>query len=108
MLVTPRTSPERIRYIEKLSGGFIYAVASSSTTGSSLNNNSEQLDYFDRLRDMELRLPVMAGFGIGNREQFEFVCAHVSGGIIGSAFIKHISQNPSLEISIPSFIKSIL
>ena len=33
-LVTPETEEERIRQIDKLSTGFLYAVSSSSTTGS--------------------------------------------------------------------------
>ena len=36
-LITPETSEERIRQIDKLSNGFIYAVSSSSTTGNSQN-----------------------------------------------------------------------
>lgn len=108
MLVTPRTNETRIRYIEKLAGGFIYAVASSATTGSANNDNSMQLDYFNRLKQMNLKLPVMAGFGIGNRQQFQFVCNHLQGGIIGSAFIKQLDKNPALESGITQFIKSII
>ena len=32
-LVTPETSEERIKYLDSLSSGFLYAVSSSSTTG---------------------------------------------------------------------------
>jgi tryptophan synthase alpha chain len=33
-LVTPETSEERIKYLDSLSSGFLYAVSSSSTTGN--------------------------------------------------------------------------
>ena len=108
MLVTPRTNEARIRYIEKLAGGFIYAVAASATTGSAGNDNSMQLEYFNRLKQMNLKLPVMAGFGISNQQQFKFVCSHLQGGIIGTAFIKQLDKNLPLTSGISQFIKSII
>jgi tryptophan synthase alpha chain len=108
MLVTPRTDETRIRYLEKLGGGFIYAIASSATTGSAMNDNSAQVSYFNKLNSMKLKLPLMAGFGIGNRQQFEFVCDHLSGGIIGSTFIKHFGNDTPVSTSIPKFIQSLI
>ena len=108
MLITPRTDEARIRYMAKTGGGFIYAVASSSTTGSAVKDKAAQLAYFNRIQTLHLKLPVMAGFGISNREQFLSVCQYVQGGIIGTAFIKHIAANQNLKTSIPSFIQSIL
>src|SRR5690606_40369889 len=45
-LVTPETSDERIRYLDSLSSGFLYAVSSSSTTGNASKeiNNGQYLD----------------------------------------------------------------
>ncbi|MBL0309814.1 MAG: tryptophan synthase subunit alpha [Bacteroidetes bacterium] len=107
LLITPRTGEARIHEIEKSSGGFIYAVSSSSTTGSVSADKKKQQDYFERLKSLRLKKPVMIGFGIGNREQFQFACRYAQGGIIGTAFIKHIEQYPNLENSIPQFIQSI-
>ena len=108
MLITPRTDHERIRLIENLSGGFIYAVASSSTTGKSTSDTGAQLKYFERLKQLNLKLPVMAGFGISNFEQFKTVCHYVQGAVIGTAFIKEIEKNRDLKTTIPSFIQSLL
>jgi tryptophan synthase alpha chain len=44
-LVTPETKEERIKKIDALSTGFLYAVSSSSTTGGN-NDISEQASYF--------------------------------------------------------------
>lgn len=107
LLVTPRTDEKRIREIESASGGFIYAVSSSSTTGDSKADRSSQQTYFERLKSMNLSLPVMIGFGIGNRKQFHFACGYANGGIIGTAFIRHLENNPDIKTSIPAFIKSI-
>ncbi len=108
MLVTPRTDEPRIRYLEKLGSGFMYVVASSATTGSATNDNAGQVTYFNKLNGLKLKLPLMAGFGIGNRQQFQFVCNHLNGGIIGSAFIKHFDNNIPVSVSIPKFIQSLI
>jgi tryptophan synthase alpha chain len=108
MLITPRTEESRIRYMEQTGSGFIYAVASSSTTGSVVKDKAAQLDYFNRIQNLHLKLPVMAGFGISNREQFLSVCNYVQGGIIGTAFIKQLEQSSDLKAGIQSFIQSVL
>src|SRR3569623_2274265 len=45
-LVTPQTSPERIRKIDELSNSFIYLLSSSSITGGSLNVSVNIEDYY--------------------------------------------------------------
>src|SRR6201999_965262 len=57
-LVTPETSPDRIRKVDMLSTGFLYAVSSSSTTGKD-KDMGEQEAYFKRLQAMQLRNPVL-------------------------------------------------
>ena len=106
-LITPETSVERIREIDLLSRGFIYAVSSSSTTGGD-NDMSEQLEYFKRLKSMDLNNPVLAGFGIKDHDTFELVCKHTNGGIIGSAFIKVLALSDDIEATTRQFVKGIL
>jgi tryptophan synthase alpha chain len=107
MLVTPRTADERIRKIDSLSSGFLYAVAASSTTGNAVTDTEKQQQYFARLQSMGLKNKIVIGFGIATREHFENACKYAAGAITGSAFIKHISANPDLGKSIPKFIQSI-
>ncbi|HEY4154900.1 MAG TPA: tryptophan synthase subunit alpha [Puia sp.] len=85
-LVTPETAEERIRKLDALSSGFLYAVSSSSTTGKN-KDLSLQSAYFDRLQTMQLRNPVLIGFGIRDKESFSKACRYAGGGIIGTAFI---------------------
>ena len=55
-LITPQTSEERIRFIDRISNGFIYMVSSASTTGAKNSFGSEQEDYFKRnLKSRHLR-----------------------------------------------------
>lgn len=90
-LVTPQTDDARIRKIDELSQGFIYVVADSSITGNSSGINAVQIAYFERIKQMNLRNPLMIGFGISNRESFQTACQYAQGAIIGSAFIKALT-----------------
>ena len=94
-LVTPETTSERIRKIDSLSSGFIYAVSSSSTTGRQDSFNREQTDYLSRLNSMNLRNPVMTGFGIHNSKTLQAVWEHTSGAIIGTAYLKALMKSTS-------------
>lgn len=107
LLITPRTTDERIREIEKSGSGFIYAVSSSATTGSAASNKEAQQKYFERLKTLKFNLPVMIGFGISNHEQFQFACRYANGGIIGTAFIRQLEQETDIQKGISSFIQSI-
>jgi len=106
-LVTPQTSIERIKVIESISRGFIYLVTASSTTGIKGGISGEQISYFNRIRDMNLGLPCLAGFGISSHETFKTVCQHTNGAIIGSAFVKHLGKEGDLKKNIKSFLEAI-
>ena len=105
-LITPETSEERVRKLDALSSGFLYAVSSSSTTGSE-KNMSEVDSYLQRLHSMQLRNPILVGFGIRNKEDFERVSRQAAGGIIGSAFVKALDQSPDPVAAATAFVSSI-
>jgi tryptophan synthase alpha chain len=106
-LVTPETSPERISKVDSLSSGFLYAVSSSSTTGKDKNIN-DQLAYFERLRKMPLRNPVMIGFGIKDKPTFEAACQYANGAIIGTAYIKALENGKDIGTATKEFLTTIL
>lgn len=91
-LVTPQTSEERIRKIDSLSSSFIYLLSSNSTTGSHLDVQQEAEAYFKRIQAMELKRPVIIGFGIHNHQTFKKATRYAQGAIIGSAFVKILGQ----------------
>lgn len=107
-LITPQTSEERIRYIDEHSNGFIYMVSSASTTGAKTGISEEQEAYFKRIGAMNLKNPRLIGFGISDRESFLKASQHASGAIIGSAFVKVLSNAKDLKIEILKFVQSIL
>lgn len=105
-LVTPETNDERIRKIDSLSRGFVYAVSSSSTTGKE-KDITKQEKYFQRLQRMTLKNPVLVGFGIKDKGTFEAACKFTNGAIIGTAFIRALQKGNGLEESIQTFIKGV-
>jgi tryptophan synthase alpha chain len=92
-LITPQTSVERIEFIDSISNGFIYMVSSASVTGSSSGFGEVQTNYFNRIADMNLKNPQIVGFGISDRETFSQATKFAKGAIIGSAFIKYVTNN---------------
>lgn len=106
-LITPQTSDERIRMIDSISKGFIYMVSSASTTGAKGNIASSQVDYFERVKALGLKNPLVIGFGISNRDTFNRACAFANGAIIGSAFVKMLNETSDINQGINNFIQSI-
>jgi len=105
-LVTPETSDARIRKIDSLSRGFIYAVSSSSTTGKDKDMGNQEA-YFARLKSLQLNNPVLIGFGIKDKATFDAAAAHASGAIIGTAFIKALEGSTDIVATVKSFVASI-
>jgi len=105
-LVTPETGEERIRKIDSLTSGFLYAVSSSSTTG---NNKaiSDQTNYFKKLQNMQLKNPILVGFGIKDKVTFQSASAYSNGAIIGSAYIKALQNTINIQATTKEFLNSI-
>ena len=106
-LITPETSEERIRKIDSISNGFIYAVSSSSITGKDTNMKAQK-SYFERIRNMNLKNKVLIGFGIRNYETYAEACKYAAGAIIGTAYINAISGADDLDKATRKFLNSIL
>lgn len=105
-LITPQTSDDRIRQIDAASNGFIYMVSSASVTGSKEGFGNTQTEYFERIASMKLKNLQIVGFGIKDAETFQTATKNAKGAIIGSAFIKHLTEHG--VDSIANFIKKII
>ncbi len=92
MLITPETSEDRVREIDRNTEGFIYMVSSAAVTGAQKDFDRKKQDYFQRIEDMHLRNPRMIGFGISNKRTYEAASAHASGCIIGSKFVTLLEE----------------
>jgi tryptophan synthase alpha chain len=90
-LVTPVTPDERLTKLCAASGGFVYAVTMTGTTGKSVDVPESVLEYMDRVR-AHSKVPVCAGFGIRAREQVARMTGHVDGVIVGSALVEVLER----------------
>lgn len=106
-LITPETSGERIRKIDSISNGFIYAVSSSSITGKDTDMHAQE-SYFKRIQDMNLKNKILIGFGIRDHQTFSQACQYAAGAIIGTAYIKAIEHTDDIDHTTQQFLNSIL
>ena len=106
-LITPQTTTERIKLIDQESSGFLYVVSSYSITGSKNDIKQAQIDYFKRIKALNLTNPKLIGFGISNKATFDTACEYAEGAIIGSAFIKALKNSKNVKETIKEYIEGI-
>jgi tryptophan synthase alpha chain len=106
-LISPTTSEDRIKKIDAITSGFIYAVSASATTGAKGGFANEQIEYFKRLKSYGLKNPFLIGFGISNKETFSTASSYSTGAIVGSAFINLLKDSKNIPQDVGSFIKVI-
>ena len=66
----------------------------------------QQSSWEEFILAMNLKNPQVIGFGISDKETFKQATAYAKGALIGSAFIKHITEKGKGKIS--DFIRAIL
>ncbi len=106
-LITPQTPNERILQTAQLSKGFIYMVSTASTTGAQSGYGQETMNYFKRIQDMNLGIPVVTGFGVSDKVSFDQASQYSAGAIIGSAFVKAIDGSTDLKGDIAKFMRGL-
>jgi tryptophan synthase alpha chain len=106
-LISPDTSIERIKLIDKHSNGFIYLVSSNSTTGSGKELPKSLVQKVESIKHLHLKNPLLMGFGIKGKAEFKQACQLVNGAIIGSSFIQLLAHSSDFEKDIHQFIINI-
>jgi tryptophan synthase alpha chain len=106
-LISPMTSEERIRQADRLSSAFIYVVSQSSITGKKGDISEAQKAYFNRIDSMQLQSPRLIGFGIHDHKSFDTACAYSQGAIVGSAYIRALTDTTDIEATTQSFVQTI-
>jgi tryptophan synthase alpha chain len=95
LFVSPATSDDRIKNIDKAVSGFLYCVSSTGVTGKSNIGNIGS--YIDHVKKNAKNNPVLVGFGIKTPADAQYIAQHADGVIVGSAFIQKIAQEESLQ-----------
>jgi tryptophan synthase alpha chain len=107
-LITPMTSYNRILQADRLSSAFLYVVSQSSITGKQGGISDEQIEYFERIKSMNLQSPTLIGFGIHDKSTREVANQFSDGAIVGSAFIRVLEEKNNLPDIIEKFILSLI
>ncbi len=90
-LVTPTTSPERLKVVLRNAGGFLYYVSVTGITG---NKRAEAEKVEKALAELKKAstLPIAVGFGITSPEQVKAFEGMTDAVVVGSAIVKRLSE----------------
>jgi tryptophan synthase alpha chain len=108
-LVSPTTSPARVRAAAAVARGFLYAVSTAGVTGARAAIDREAREVVGRIR-AETTLPVAVGFGISTPEQVREVGQFADAAVVGSALVNLVAESASdsdLEGRIEAFVRSL-
>ncbi|MBI5695803.1 MAG: tryptophan synthase subunit alpha [Nitrospirae bacterium] len=86
-LLAPTSSDERIRLVERSTGGFIYYVSMTGVTGKQGELDKGIEAQMKKIRRLSKK-PVCVGFGISSPEQAAKVASWADGVIVGSAIVR--------------------
>lgn len=105
-LITPATKTERILYLDNLTTGFLYVVSSFAITGQQVTLQAHQA-FYERLQALALKNRLIMGFGIQDRNTYEYACQYASGAIVGTRFLQFIQNQKAItDENIQSFVNS--
>jgi len=90
--LSPTSSLRRIKFISRVSQGFIYYVCLTGVTGLRRSLPPDLKESIARIKKYT-RKPVCVGFGISTRKQVKEAQAVSDGAIVGSAIVQKIKEN---------------
>ena len=98
LLVAPTTPTNRMKMISMKSRGFCYLVSVTGVTGERNNLENRVENLIGKLKEISSS-PIAVGFGISSSQHIKKVRNWgADGAIIGSAFVKRISENKYSQI----------
>jgi len=107
-LLTPTSDMDRIATVAELGRGFVYCVTVTGVTGARQELSATLAGELARVRD-NVRIPIVAGFGISTPEQAAGVAAMADGVVVGSAIVKLFQQfsGKRLEDEVANLVRSL-
>jgi tryptophan synthase alpha chain len=94
LIVSTSTPQDRLQKIVQKARGFIYYACQKGTTGMRDSLPTHFSDDMKRIK-RESSLPVVAGFGISNRQMAKEVIDFADGFVVGSYFVDAIARKVS-------------
>ena len=104
-MLSPNSTPERIRLVAQNAGGFIYLVTITGVTGARRSFPPELPALIEHIK-AATQVPLCAGFGISTPAQVKTMASITDGVIFGSRLIQLIDEDPSLKKA-GQFIRSL-
>jgi tryptophan synthase alpha chain len=91
-LITPTTDQKRLVTILNNASGFLYYVTVTGITGQNSANIEDLKKSINTIRS-STKLPIVAGFGIKNRNDVEQISSFTEGVVVGSSIVNIIKDN---------------
>ena len=93
-LITPTTDQKRLNTILNNASGFLYYVTVTGITGQNSANIDDLKNSINSIKS-STKLPIVAGFGIKNRNDVEQISTFTDGVVVGSSIVNIIKDNLS-------------
>jgi len=91
-LITPTTDQKRLITIFSNASGFLYYVTVTGITGQNSANIEDLKKSINTIKS-STKLPIVAGFGIKNRNDVEQISTFTDGVVVGSSIVNIIKDN---------------
>jgi len=91
-LITPTTDQKRLTTILSNASGFLYYVTVTGITGQN-SANIDDLKKSINIIKSSTKLPIVAGFGIKNKNDVEQISTFTDGVVVGSSIVNIIKDN---------------
>ncbi len=91
LIFSPTTSPERMRYLDGCTEGFIYCVARKGVTGAQTRFGNELEDYIRRCRSASSH-PLAVGFGVSEKSDVDFLTDKADIAVIGTQTLRMMER----------------
>lgn len=95
-LLSPTSTPERIRQASQRGSGFLYYVSMRGITGAKLADYKTVARHVKQIK-AQSKLPVAVGFGIGTPKAAREVTRFADAAVVGSAVVKKIAAGASAK-----------
>jgi len=95
-LLSPTTTPARMREAARLGRGFLYAISRLGVTGARNTVEGDAPALCARIREVT-DLPIALGFGLSRPEQVAEATRYADAAVVGSAIVDRISRSAASE-----------
>lgn len=108
-LLTPTSTPERIRLVAERGQGFLYCVSRTGVTGARDQLPSDLPDLVARIREHS-SLPIAVGFGVSKPEHVRQIAQIADGAVVGSQLVRYLhdfAHSPHWQTAIGEYLRGL-